>query len=137
MSKSRSVGTKLTIDDKVVGGLTSIGGVEISAETSDVTTLDNTTGYKEYVGGFKDGGEVSLEGFLDGADAGQDAMYKAIDDQVAHKFSLVFPEAIGKTWSFNGLVTKFATSVALNDGIKFSASVKVSGKPELAATSGG
>lgn len=134
MAKSRSVGTKFNIDGKAVGGLTSIGGVEISSETTDVTALDNTTGYKDFLGGFKDGGEVPLEGYLDGADEGQNAMYAAMEDQEAHQFSIVFPEAIGKTWTFNGVVTKFATSVALNDGIKYSASVKVTGKPTLAKT---
>lgn len=132
MAKSRSVGTKFNIDDTAVGGLTSIGGVEIAAETTDVTSLDNTTGYKEYLGGFKDGGEVPLEGFMDGEDAGQDAMYAAMEDQESHQFSIVFPAAIGKTWTFPGVVTKFATSAALNDGIKYSASVKVTGKPTLA-----
>ena len=58
MGKSRSVGTKFTIGGKTVGGLTSIGGVEVSSETSDVTSLDNADGYKEFLGGFKDGGEV-------------------------------------------------------------------------------
>lgn len=132
MAKSRSVGTKFNIDDQAVGGLTSIGGVEVSSETTDVTALDNTTGYKEFLGGFKDGGEVPLEGFLDGEDAGQDAMYAAMEDQEVHQFSIVFPAAIGKTWSFPGVVTKFATSVALSDGVKYSASVKVAGKPTLA-----
>lgn len=136
MAKSRSVGTKFNIDDTAVGGLTSIGGVEVSAETTDVTALDNTTGYKEYLGGFKDGGEVPLEGFLDGDDAGQDAMYAAMEDQEVHQFSVVFPAAIGKTWTFPGVVTKFATSAALNDGIKYSASVKVTGKPTLAKSAG-
>ena len=137
MAKSRSVGTVFNIDDQKVGGLSSISGVEISSETTDVTALDNTTGYKEFLGGFKDGGEISLEGFLDGDDAGQDAMYAAMDDQEEHNFSIVFPKAIGKTWTFKGIVTKFSTSVALSDGIKFSASVKVYGKPSFAASAAG
>ena len=134
MAKSKSVGTKFNIDDKAVGGLSSIGGVEVSSETTDVTALDNTTGYKEYLGGFKDGGEVPLEGFLDGEDAGQEAMYAAMEDQEKHKFSVIFPSAIGKTWTFDGVVTKFATSAAVGDAVKYSASVKVSGKPTLAKT---
>lgn len=136
MAKSRSVGTVFNIDDQKVGGLTSIGGVEVSSETTDVTALDNATGYKEFLGGFKDGGEVPLEGFLDGADVGQEAMYTAMEDQEVHQFSIVFPAAIGKTWTFPGIVTKFATSVAVNDGVKYSASVKVAGKPTLAKTTG-
>lgn len=134
MSKSKSVGTKCNIDKTAVGGLSSIGGVEVSSETTDVTALDNTSGYKEYLGGFKDGGEVPLEGFLDGDDRGQDAMYNAMEDQDEHDFSIVFPKTIGKTWTFKGVVTKFATSAAVGDAIKFSASIKVSGKPALAKT---
>lgn len=134
MAKSRSVGTVFKIDDSKVGGLTSIGGVETSSETTDVTALDNTTGYKEYLGGFKDGGEVPLEGFLDGEDAGQDAMYAAFEDQAVHQFTIDFPAAIGKSWTFPGVVTKFSTSAALSDGIKFAASVKVTGKPTLGKT---
>lgn len=137
MAKSRSVGTKLTIDDKAVGALSSISGVEISSDTTEVTDMGNTTGYREYLGGFKDGGEVPVEGYLDGEDEGQDAMYAAMEDQEVHKFAINFPKAIGKSWTFDGVVTKFATSASTDDAIKFSATVKVSGKPTLAATTAG
>lgn len=134
MAKSRSVGTKLCIDTKPVGGLSSITGVEISSETTEVTSLDNTTGYKDYLGGFKDGGEVPVEGFLDGADAGQEAMYAALEDQAVHNFSIDFPAAIGKSWIFSGIVTKFSTSASVGDSIKYSGTIKVTGKPTLAKT---
>ena len=137
MGKSRSVGTKFTIGGKTVGGLTSIGGVEVSAETSDVTSLDNKDGYKEFLGGFKDGGEVSLEGYLDGTDEGQTAGYEAFESQEVVQCAIVFPEAIKKTWSFSGVVTKYkAGDASLNDALKFALSVKISGKPTLAATAG-
>lgn len=134
MAKSRSVGTKLTIDSKVVGALSSITGVEASSDTTEVTDMGNTTGYREYLGGFKDGGEVSAEGYLDGEDEGQDAMYAAFEDQEVHKFAINFPAAIGKSWTFDGVVTKFSTSASTDDAIKFSGAIKVSGKPALAAT---
>lgn len=133
--KSRSVGTKFMIDKAVVGSLSSINGVEGSSETTDVTALDNANGYKEFLGGFKDAGEVALEGFFDAADQGQTAMHDAFEDQEVHDFSIVFPTAVGKTWNFKGVVTKFkAGDAALTDALKFAASVKISGKPTLAAT---
>ena len=138
MAKSRSVGTKFTIDGKAVGSLTNIGGVELSAETSEVTALDNTDGYKEFLGGFKDGGEVSLEGYLDGEDEGQGVMYTAFEDQEEHECTIVFPAAIGKSWAFRGVITKYsAGSASLNDALKFGGSVKISGKPTLAKTAAG
>lgn len=132
--KSRSVGTKIKIDTTAIGSVSSIGGAELSSETTDVTAMDNTSGYREHLGGFKDGGEVPIEGFLDGEDSGQDAMYAAFEDQELHDFTIDFPAAIGKSWTFKGIVTKFSTSAAVGDAIKFSSAIKISGKPTLAKT---
>ena len=138
MAKSRSVGTKFMLDTTAVGSLTNINGVELSSETTDVTALDNTDGYKEFLGGFKDGGEVAVEGYLDGEDAGQTAMYEAFEDQDVHAGKIVFPGKIGKTWNFNGVVTRFkAGDAGTTDALKFAATVKVSGKPTLAASAAG
>ena len=57
---TRSLGTKLTKGSVDISGLTSIGGIEITAETIDVTTLDSDGGYREFIGGFKDAGEVPI-----------------------------------------------------------------------------
>ena len=61
---TRSLGTKLMKGTTAIAGLTSIGGIEITADTTDVTTLDSEGGYREFIGTFKDGGEVPIEGFL-------------------------------------------------------------------------
>lgn len=138
MAKSRSVGTKFLIDGTAVGSLSSIGGIEISSETTDVTALDNTDGYKEFLGGFKDGGEVPVEGYLDGDNEGQEAMHAALEDQEVHECQIVFPPAIGKTWTFNAVVTRFkAGDASLNDALKFASTAKVSGKPTLADSAAG
>ena len=79
MSKSNSKGTQLKINSKVVGGLTSINGIEINADTVDLTALDNTSGYREKAADFKDVGDVTASGFLDGADDGQDECLSLLD----------------------------------------------------------
>ena len=48
--------------------------------------------------------------------------------------SIIFPAAIGKTWSFNAFVKEFTTSVDVDGAITFDVTVRVSGKPTLAAT---
>ena len=58
MSKSKAIGTKLKLGDKVVGGLKSINGVEITAEAIDVSALDNADGYREKLPGLKDAGKI-------------------------------------------------------------------------------
>lgn len=133
--KSRSVGTKFLIDDVAVGSLTSIGGVEASSETTDVTALDNKDGYKEFLGGFKDGGEIPLEGYMDGEDEGQSKMLEAFEDQEVHNFEIRFPKAIGKSWKGKAVVTKYhAGGASINDALKFASALKISGKPALAKT---
>ena len=140
MSKSRSVGTKLLIaaatgnTDVTVGGLKSISGIEVSADEVDVTDMGNTDGYREYLPGFKDGGEVPVSGYMDGADSGQDRMYELLESGDVVACKIQFPEKIGKTWSFKAGVTKFATSADVDDAVTFDATLKVSGKPTLAAT---
>ena len=138
MSKSRSVGTVFKIgagsSAKTVGGLSSIDGVSISSDEVEVTALDNSTGYREYLQGFKDGGDVPLSGFLDGADTGQDELYSLLESGTVTAMSIIFPAAIGKTWSFNAFVKEFSTSVDVDGAITFDVTLRVSGKPTLAAT---
>ena len=128
----RALGTKLQIGKNspvTVAGLTSIGGLELSADTIDVTTLDNDGGYREFIAGFKDAGEVSLEGYLE-LDEGQQALYDLFESGETEDFSIVFPENMG-SWEFRGIVTGFSTSVDLEDPLSFSCTIKVSGKPTL------
>lgn len=132
--KSNSVGTKLLVNNKVVGGLKSINGVEITADTVDVSDLGNTDGYREKLPGFKDGGEVPASGFLDGEDEGQEECFTLLNSGEVVDCAIVFPPKIGKTWSFKACITKFSTNADLEDAVTFDVSLAVSGKPTLAAT---
>jgi len=134
MSKSNAVGTKLMIDGVVVGGLKSINGIDVSADTIDVTDLANTTGYREKLPGFKDVGDVSASGFMDGEDEGQAKCYDLLNSGETAECKIVFPAKIGKTWSFSGCVNKFTTGAEVEDAVTFEIGLAVTGKPTLAAS---
>ena len=134
MSKSNSKGTQLKINNKVVGGLTSINGIEVNADTVDLTALDNTSGYREKAADFKDVGDVTASGFLDGTDDGQDECLSLLDSGEAVACQIIFPQKIGKTWSFTASVVRFSTGAELSQGVSFELSLAVTGKPTLAAT---
>ena len=51
MSKAKAIGTKLKLGTVIVGGIKSIGGIEVTAEAIDVTALDNQDGYREKLPG--------------------------------------------------------------------------------------
>lgn len=131
----RGLGTVLKMATKKVAGLTSIGGLDLSADTIDVTTLDSDGGYKEFIGGFKDAGEVSISGYFDlSTGSGQKDLYDAFEAGDTKDFSIEFPAAMKAKWTFKGVVTGFKTDVSLEDPVNFEATIKVSGKPTLDTT---
>lgn len=141
--KIKALGTKFNIGKGPtpapvpVGNLTSIGGLELSADSIDVTTLDSEGGYREFIGGFKDGGEVALEGLFDSTTGkGQKELYDLYESGASQDFQIAFPAETKTTWDFKGVVTGFSTSVSLEDPLSFSATIKVSGKPTLTITVG-
>lgn len=132
----RALGTILNVGKGTatktkIGGLTEINGLELSAETIDATTLDSEGGYREFVAGFKDAGEVPVSGYLKKSEPGQKVMYEAFESGELQECEIVFPTALGAKWTFKGIVTGFSTGASLEDLISFSATIKVSGKPTL------
>lgn len=134
MSKSRALGTVLKVNNKTVGGLTTINGIELSSETIDLTSLDNSSGYREKEPGFRDGGEVTASGFLDGADDGQAELYTLMNSGDTVSCAIIFPSKIGKTWSFSAGVTRFSTGAEVEGGVTFEVTLLVSGQPTLGAS---
>lgn len=135
----RALGTKLKIGSTspvTVAGLTEISGLSLSADTIDVTTLDSDGGYREFIGGFKDGGEVSVSGYFDHTDGkGQAELYEAYESGAVTDFVIEFPADLNAKWSFKGVVTGIETSASIEDPVSFGATIKVSGKPTLGALS--
>lgn len=135
----RGLGTTLKIgaeaSAKAVAELTEIGGLELSADSIDVTSLDSAGGYREFIAGFKDAGEVSVSGFFNPTTGkGQKEMYDLFESGATSQFSIEFPQETGAKWAFSGVVTGFSTSTGVEDPITFEATIKVSGKPTLTVT---
>lgn len=130
----RALGTTIQINTTAIAGLTSIGGLSLTADTIDKTTLSSTGGYREFTGGFKDGGEVSISGFFEPSDTGQIAVYDAFKAGSTIPFVILFPAAMGASWSFDGVVTAFSTGAELENMVSFDATIKVSGEPDLNLT---
>lgn len=136
---TRALGTTISkgIETPVdIADLTSIGGLEITADTIDVTTLGSDGGYREFIGAFKDGGEVPIEGFFNPDTAsGQVALQDSLDSGLAEDYKITFPTTPKAEWAFKGVVTGFKVGDVDVDGtIGFGATIKVSGKPVLTVT---
>ncbi|MGG4462607.1 phage tail tube protein [Micromonospora provocatoris] len=124
-----AVGTKLKKGTTQIGKLTSIGGLDLTADTIDSTTLDSTDGFREFEGGFKDAGEVPISGYFDPTQ--HQGLYADLLSGVKSDYSIEFPIELGASWEFEAIVTAFKTGAELEDLVSFEATLKVSGKPEL------
>ncbi|MHB8124646.1 MAG: phage tail tube protein [Desulfitobacteriaceae bacterium] len=132
----KATGTTISINGVLIGGLTSIKPPERTAETIDVTTLDGSSGYRDFIQGFKDGGEVEVTGFYDTSYTGQTNVDTAYENGTEDTYIIAFPVALGGTFTFTGIVTKLVGPGEANvdDPLGFSATFKVKGKPVLAFT---
>ena len=116
-----------------VAHLTGISGPNISADTIDVSSHDSTDAYRTFVAGLIDGGEVSLEGNLLTATAGNLIM-TAIAARSTTPCIIKFPAPALGRWTFVGIPTGFETDAPHDGKIGFSATVKVSGRPTLSTS---
>ncbi len=138
MAAEKSLGTTLTksmsgseVADLVIANLTSIGEIGVESSEIDVTTLDSDSGYKEYIAGFKDAGEVALAGIIKSEDA-MEAMLALAESQSIEEWTIETES--GSTWVFDGFVKMFKEAEATVEGVRgFSASIRVSGAPEYTA----
>jgi predicted secreted protein len=127
-----SVGTVLKKGVNAVAEIKQISGIDVKGETIDVTTLSSTGGFREFLLGFKDPGEVQISGhFYPGDTNGQAAMYADLISGASDSYTVEFPSSLGASWTFTGYVTGFKTGAAVEGAITFDATLKVSGAPSL------
>ena len=127
--------TTLKRGANTIAEVTSITGPEKTLNAVDVTHLTSPNTYKEFIGGLRDGGEVTIEGnFYPGDTNGQIGLSSDLDAATVQDFTITFPVATGTTWTFKGLVTKFGTGAPLDDKLPFSVSIKITAKPTLGVT---
>lgn len=110
-----------------VAGITDISFPEIDVEDIEVTSHDSEGGWKEFIPGLIDGGEVSIEGNYNGDDAVMDF----ISAREVNEFRIT--TASGKTAEFKGFFNGFGVELPLDDKETQTASIKVSGKVTIGA----
>jgi predicted secreted protein len=119
-----------------IGEITAINGVEITADTIEMTSHSSTDRYREFIQGLRDGGTVTLEGNHVPGDAGQIAILEHFLDQTAtekRRLTLTYPDGSG--WVFEALCVAYKPSDAgVADKLGFTATFKVTGVPAYGAS---
>lgn len=126
----KAMGTKISClyqeQETVIGRLKAISEIKADSEMVDVTCLDAENGYRTYVQGMKDMGEVTLEGFHEAGQEGQQKLRQLYEAGEAVPFTVTFPDA--SAVQFNALVKSHALGAAQVDGaVGFSAVLRLTG----------
>ncbi|MFM9649955.1 phage tail tube protein [Streptomyces galilaeus] len=111
-----------------IGNVTNVSGPEIERETYDVTAHDSLDGWREFIGGLKDGGEVSIEVNYDPRK--HDDLVADFEDAVPRDYKLTFPEGLGE-WALKLILTGFSQEAPVDDKLAAEMTFKVSGKPVI------
>jgi hypothetical protein len=102
------------------------------SEVYDCTTLDGAVGRAFSQTGYSSVGEVSLSGFYDPVLASHTEMRDLITTPAQQNWAVVFADTAATTMSFAGAGITWENTVAMSDGLKFSATITVTGLPTYA-----
>lgn len=130
-------GTTFSIDTAASGGPTytainnikTFSGFDGASSEIDVTNLSSSA--KEYRLGLEDNGQFSIELDRDFSDAGQTALLAARDGQSGKSFKLILSN--GENAIFTGYVKKFSMAGGVDQVVKGSVDIRISGAVTWAA----
>jgi len=110
-----------------IAEVNSISGPSMSRDTIDVTSLDSTGGYREFIAGFRDAGTVQLT--MNFTNATYDTMKTDFEDDAAQNYEIVLPD--NSSLEFIGLVTELPIEIPTDDKVTTTVTIKVSGQVTL------
>lgn len=107
---------------------------QMSRDDIDVTSNSSSDGYREFIGGLRDGGEVAIEANWLPSNATHDdvtGLLSTFHTNTNHNFKIILPNTLA-TISFAGFVTAFEPDLQVEEQGKLNATIKVSGKVTVA-----
>lgn len=131
-------GTKVIWNYRELAELTTISGPSQKVDTIEVSNQDSPDAFKEFIAGMIHPGEISIEGnFIAGDTAGQIAFKTDKQARTKRTIWLVMPMAVGAAWTAEALATGFDQSYPHDGKLGMSASLAITGKPNLYTTQSG
>lgn len=103
----------------------SISGPTMTRDFIDVTSLDSTGGYREFITGFRDAGTVTLN--MNFTRTSYDLMKADFENDTAQNYEIVLSDTVNTSFEFEGLVTEIPLEVPTDDKITVSVTIKLTG----------
>lgn len=109
-----------------IAEINSIGGPNKSRGTIDVTSLDSTGGYREFIASFRDPGEITLE--MNFTRDGYDNLNDDFDSDSSVEYQIILSDTGNTTFDFAGYVTALGMAVPMDDKVTASITIKITGQ---------
>lgn len=117
-----------------VAEITELTPPAMSRDDIDVSNNSSSDGYREFIPGWRDGGEVSAKANWLPTNTTQDyttGLHAQFNDNVKHNYKIILPSTL-ITISFSGFLTAFEPDLPLEEQAQLSFTIKISGKPTVA-----
>jgi len=110
-----------------------ITGPTMTRDFIDVTSLDSTGGYREFITGFRDAGTISCT--MNFTRDSYDLLKADFESATAQNYQIVLPDVESTGLDFEGLVTEIPLTIPTDDKITVDLTIKITG--EVLISSGG
>jgi len=107
----------------------SISGPTKTRAFIDTTALDTSGGYRTFIAGFRDGGQITLNMLFDRD--GYELMNTDFESDTAVNYQIHLPDTDETTFTFEGLVTELPLNVPTDDAVTADVTIKISGVVSL------
>lgn len=132
-----------TTEKQVVAEVTSISGPTMSSDLIDVTSQESSGGFREKIIGLTDPGELSFDIFFNqtlpshgtqpGVTTTPPGLLGVFSGKGIKFFQLQLPGNMA-TWQFSGVINGFEIDASVDDALKASVTIAISGLPNFGAT---
>lgn len=136
MAQSEAItgqGTIFTRNSSALSEINSIEGPGKSRETIDVTRLEDVDGYRQYIGGLREPGTVTLN--MNFTRANYDLLNADFESDDVQEYGIHLPDIDETIFSFSGLVTELPLSIPIGDKITTDVVIQISGKVDVTGSS--
>lgn len=112
----------------------SIDGPKKTRDTIDTTNLDSTGGYRTFIGGFRDGGTVTLP--MNFTRASYELMNADFESDDLQNYEILLPDDEITSFEFEALVTELGLGIPADDKVTAPVTLKISGQVVINSGSG-
>ena len=124
------VGTVFTRDSVAIAEIRNITGPGMTRDFIDVSNLDSIGGYREFIAGFRDGGELTFS--MNFTIGGYDDLLLDYESESVQSYELILPDSGETTFSFSGFVTNLPLNITPDDAVTVDVTIKISGQVSMA-----